>query len=206
VKAVKLGLLLALALTTGPAIADEDVGIGPWRLGMSKEQVTALAEQGPYKDIAGGVEAEAGKFQGNKAGAALTFGDAGLRSIQVKVYEGDDWRKAETAALSVFDYFKSNYGGANVKDVANNPDRDALDQILRQTLGTAEPLNDNYAKNGSHILMVFDMMPLKQPAESRLHCQWTFDGKTKRYAVYLYQDQPKAPKRDVEESVEIKKL
>jgi hypothetical protein len=207
VKTRSLALLLALALAAGSAVAEEDVGIGPWRLGMSKEQVLALAEPGPYKETAsGGLETDGAKFKGQKAEASFTFASAGLGSIRVKVHEGGDWSKAVTAVLEVFDYFKASYGGANVKDIADNPDRKELDELLRQLLGTAEPLNDARKKSGSYMVTTYDMMPLKQPAESRLHCQWVYDGKANRYAVYLYQDLPKAPKREVEDNVEIKKL
>lgn len=207
VKAGNLALLLALALTAVPAVAEEDVGIGPWRLGMSKEQVLSFVDQGPYADTAsGGSEAAGAKFRDQKVGASFVFASTGLSSIQVKVYEGSDWQKAVTAVLGVFDHFKASWGGANAKDLADNPSRDEMDLILRQTLGTAEQMSDDREKSGSYMVMTFDMMPLKQPAESRLHCQWSYDGKSNRFEVNLYQDLPKAPKREVEDNVEIKKL
>jgi hypothetical protein len=207
VKTGIFALLAGLVLVAGSAVAEEDVGIGPWRLGMSREQVLALADPGPYKETAsGGLETDGAKFKGQKAGAAFSFASTGLSSIRVKVYEGDDWRKAVAAVLDVFDHFKASYGGANAKDLVDNPDHEGLELILRQTLGTAEQLNEARKKSGSYMIMTFDMMPLKQPAESRLHCQWIYDGKANRYAVHLYQDLPKAPKREVEDNVEIKKL
>jgi len=204
VKTGNRGLLLALLLVIGPAFAEEDVGLGPWRLGMTKEQVAAIADKGPYTDTAsGGLEA-ATTFRKKKVTTSFTFADSKVRSIVVKVYEGTDWRNAEQGALDVYDHFKESYGGANVKDTADKVERDALDLILRQTLGTAEELNKRYVANGSRMVITFDMVPVKQPAESRLHCQWIFDGKG-TYSVYLYQDLPGAPKRDVAENVEIKK-
>jgi hypothetical protein len=207
VKTGNRAFLLALLLAIGPAFAAEDVGLGPWRLGMSKEQVTAFAEQGPYTDIAGGgLETAAGKFKDKKVATSFTFANATLRSMVVKVYEGTEWRKAETATLDVYDYFKANYGGANVKDTADNPDRDALDLLLRQTLGTAEDMNKRFAPNGQYFLQTFDMIPRRQPAEGRLHCQWIYDGKRNMFTIVLYLDLPSAPKRDVAENDQIKKL
>ena len=198
--------LLALLLVAGSVFADEDVGLGPWRLGMSKEQVAAIADGVPYKDIADGLETQGGKFQSRKVAVALTFGGSGLATVKLKLYEGNDWNRATNAVLDAYDYFKANYGGANVKEVADNPPRKELDEVLRQTLGTAEDFNKIQAKRGSYNIMTFDMKPLKQPAESRLHCQWIYDGKANSFTVYLYQDLPNAPSRDAEDSSEVRKL
>jgi hypothetical protein len=198
---------LALLLAVVPALAAEDPGPGPWRLGMSKEQVVSFAEQGPYRDGASGtVETDNAPFAGRKVKATLVFGAAGLATIHTQNYTGSDWREAHKAALEVFDQFKAQHGGANVKDVSDNIARDELDLILRQTLGTAETMNKRYTPNGQHMIQTFDMVPLKQPAEGRLHCQWIYDGKSNTYSVFLYQDLPGAPKRDVAENIQIKKL
>jgi hypothetical protein len=198
---------LALLLAVVPALAAEDPGPGPWRLGMSKEQVVSFAEQGPYRDGASGtVETDNAPFAGRKVKATLVFGAAGLATIHTQNYTGSDWREAHKAALEVFDQFKAQHGGANVKDVSDNIARDELDLILRQTLGTAETMNKRYTPNGQHMIQTFDMVPLKQPAEGRLHCQWIYDGKSNTYSVFLYQDLPSAPKRDVTENIQIKKL
>jgi hypothetical protein len=199
--------VLALLLAAVPALAAEDVGPVPWQLGMSKEQVISFVEPGPYKDGATGtVETDNAPFGGRKVKATFVFGAAGLATIQMQIYAGSDWREAEKAALEVFDVFKAKYGGANVKDVSDNIQREELDVILRQTLGTAEAMNKRYTPNGQYMIQTFDMMPLKQPAAGRLHCQWVYDGKSNTYSVFLYQDLPSAPKRDVTENIQIKKL
>ena len=107
----------------------------------------------------------------------------------------------ETARKQVADLI-----GANVKEVNDNIDREELGLILRQTLGTAEAMNKRYTPNGQYMIIAFDMVPLKQPAEGRLHCQWIYDGKSNAYSVFLYQDLPTAPKRDVADNSQIKKL
>jgi hypothetical protein len=207
VRTRKPAFLWALALAFAPAFADEDLGLGPWRLGMTREQVVSFADQGPYNDAAAGsVETSNAPFSGHKVKATFALGATGLASVKFHNYEGSDWREANRVALEVFDLFKSKYGGANVKDVSDNIGREELDLILRQTLGTAEAMNQRYTPNKQYMVQTFDMVPLKQPAETRLHCQWIYDGKSNTYSVFLYQDPPKAPKRDVAENVEIKKL
>ncbi len=200
--------LLALLLVVGPAFADEDVGLGPWRIGMSKEQVVAFTDLGPYENVAatGGVATEKARFSGHKVKASFVFGDAGLDSIQVISYEGKEWSRAKDVAMEVFDHFAAKYGGANVKDISDNISHKELDTILERTLSTAEEMNKRYSKNGSGMTMTFDMVPLRQPAESRLHCQWVYVGKTNTYYVYLYQDRPGSPPRDTRENIEIEKL
>jgi predicted nucleotidyltransferase len=194
---------MALLLAAGPAFADEDVGIGPWRLGMPKEQVVAFAELGPYKDVAdGGVETEEAKFSKHKATASFVFADAALRSIEVRVYEGKDWRKAQEAAMEVFDHFAANYGGANVNDVGDNMDRKELEKVVERSLGTAEEMSKRMASRGS-MTLAYDMVPRRQPAESRLHAKWVYASKNNTYYVYLYQDRPGAPKRDAADLIEI---
>jgi len=206
VRTTKPVFLLALLLAV-PAFAEDDLGLVPWRVGMSKEQVVAVADNGPYKDVAAGaVETDNAPFGARKVKATFVFGAAGLATIQMQIYSGSDWREAEKAALEVFDQFKAKLGGANVKEVSDNIEREALDLILRQTLGTAETGNKRYTQGGQYMLQTFDMVPLKQPAEGRLHCQWIFDGKSNTYAVLVYQDLPTAPKRDVPDNVQIKKL
>ncbi|MEO8316357.1 MAG: hypothetical protein ABI645_16365 [Pseudomonadota bacterium] len=203
----KPAFLWALLLATVPAFAAEDPGLGPWRLGMSKEQVVSFVEQGPYADaVSGAAETASAPFAGHKVKATFMFGAAGVATIRFHNYEGSDWQAAHTAALEVFDLFKATYGGANVKEVSDNIDREELSLILRQTLGTAEAMNKRYTPNGQYLTMTFDMFPLKQPAEGRLHCQWVYDGKSNIYSVFLYQDLPNAPKRDVAENTQIKKL
>jgi hypothetical protein len=202
VKAVLLGALLVV----GAASAEEDVGMGPWRLGMPKEQVVAIPEYGPFKDVsATTVEIPDGKFQKRKSKTAFVFGDTGLRAVEMRVYEGKGWNLAKDAVLDVFDHFVAQYGGANVKDETDNIKRKDLEVMLDRTLGTASGMNDRYAKTGGSVTITFDMVPLRQPAESRLHAQWVYVGKTDTYTVFLYQDLPKAPSREAEDSFKIER-
>jgi hypothetical protein len=199
--------VLALLLTTLPAFTAVDPGIGPWQVGSSREQVASFAEQGPYKDGASGtMETDNAPLAGRKVKATFVFGALGLATIQLHAYAGSDWREAQKAALEVFDVFKAQHGGASVKDVSDNIEREELDLILRQTLGTAETMNKRYTPNGQYMIQTFDMVPLKQPPSGRLHCQWIYDGRSNTYSVFLYQELPAAPKRDVAENVQIKKL
>src|SRR3954469_21308862 len=50
VRTRKPAFLWTLLLAVVPSFADEDLGMGPWRLGMTREQATSFADQGPYTD------------------------------------------------------------------------------------------------------------------------------------------------------------
>jgi hypothetical protein len=207
VRTRKPAFLWALLLAAFPALAQDDPAFGPWQLGMSKEQVVSFAEQGPYNEVAAGnLETANATFAKRKVKATFTFGATGLTSIKLHNYEGSEWREAHRIALEVFDQFKAKLGGANVKEVSDDIDREELDLILRQTLGNAETLNKTYTPKGQYLLQTFDMVPIKQSAAGRLHCQWSYDGKSNTYSVLLYQDLPSAPKRDVAENDQIRKL
>lgn len=203
----KPALLWALLMAVIPAFSQEDPGAGPWKMGMPKEELVALVEGGPYVDAAGGaVESASAPFAARKVKATFVFGSAGLASIQHHLYSGADWREAEKAVMEVFDHFKTRHGGANVMEVSDNIERDELNLIVRQTLGTADTMNRNYAPRGQYMVQTFDMVPLKQPADIRLHCQWIYDGKSNTYSVFVYQDLPGAPKRNVADNTVINKL
>jgi hypothetical protein len=121
-------------------------------------------------------------------------------------YEGQDWREAHRTILEVFDLFKSRYGGANIKELSDDIGREELDLILRQTLDVAEEMNQRYVPKGQYMVQTFDMVPRRQPADSRLHCQWVYDGRSNTFSVFLYQDAAAAPKRDMADNNVIRKL
>lgn len=193
--------VLALALFSSAAVADDDLGLGPWRLGMSKDQVVAQAEFGPYKDVqvTGGVETANGKFAGHAANTSFVFDPAGLQFIQVWNYEGGDWRKAKDAALEVYDYLLARFGGVKIPGVTVNGS-DALERgdvavVLERILGQAEGVEANARKEKVTLTITYDMVPVSQPAESRLHAQFIYAGRTGTFYVFLFQDRPDAPSR-----------
>lgn len=194
------------------AIADEDLGLGPWRLGMSREEVTSHQDLGPYQDVrvTGGVETANAKFAGHTVNTSFVFDDAGLAFIQVWNYEGEDWKKAQGAVLEVFDYFSERYGGVTVPGVEVNGsetlDRGALAVVLQQVLGTARELDAKVRKDQATMTMIFDMIPLRQPQESRLHCQWVYAGRPDTFYVFLFQDRKDAPSRRVASNVQLERL
>ena len=197
-----LSLVAALAFCGSVASASEDVGLGPWRLGMQKSAVESLTKFGPYAPVpsTGGLETANGQFRNHKVNTSFVFDSAGLRSIQVWNYEGKDWKAAQAAVLEVFDYFSESYGGAEVRSVAVDGaagmDRTTLAAVTERILGTAKELSDKArSERKGNMTITFDMLPKSQPRDSRLHCQWIYMGKLDIFYIFVYQDRKDAPSR-----------
>lgn len=105
-------ITLALLAAAGSAAAEETGDYGPWRLGMSKKEVVAIARYGPYRpvSITGGVETANDFFDNGPANVSFVFGLAGLAKIQIWVYEGRSMEEAIAGWFHVYDYFRRKYG------------------------------------------------------------------------------------------------
>lgn len=196
-------------------VAADEMAIGPWRLGMSKNQVTAFARYQPYAAVAAkhGLETTNGTFLGETRKVTFMFDDGGLSYIKVSEYEGGNFEDAGNGILRIFDFFEKNLGGASVDGVdlkegnaTTKLDRSVLKLLIVQTLGTAEDQNEKAKQEkGATMTMVFDMRPDQQPDGSVLHSQWGFNGHSNAYFVHLFQDRTTNPKRAAESIVSLQK-
>jgi hypothetical protein len=110
--------LVALLLTVGVVTAHAENGYGPWRIGMTKAQVTAVSEFGPYKPVpsTGGVETFNARWNGRKANVSFVFESDHLVKIQIWAYEGKDLQAATRAWFAVRSYLQKNYGDVQAED------------------------------------------------------------------------------------------
>jgi hypothetical protein len=214
---VRIGVGLFLLLCGGIAGAAADdartaFSIGPWQPGMSRDAAQAFKDNGPYVAGATFDERDASvQFQNSTVPVSLAFEAAGLRSIQVRKYEGNDLTAAKTAVLELFDLFNARFGGANVENVqadGGKPlDRASLGEALDKILGTATIVAARARRKDQALLLItFDMIPARQPAGSRLHSQWGYSAKTGRYYVYLFQDRIDAPLRRARSNVFLERI
>jgi hypothetical protein len=103
-KIAVLTAALAAALTaqTGNRIH------GPWKLGMSREEVQAVKKHEPYRPVrlTGGIETPNGIFDGEKRNVAFVFDSNGaVNKIQVWVYEGRSEAEALASWYHVYKYY-----------------------------------------------------------------------------------------------------
>jgi hypothetical protein len=207
--------LASMAILLSVRVTADEFLIGPWRLGMSKNEVTAFARYQPYASIAAkhGVETANGTFLGEARRIAFMFDDDGLAYIQAWEYEGDDFEAAGNGVLRIFDVFEKQFGGATIDGVdlkegnqATKLDRAVLKLLIAQTLGTAEERGDAAKRDqGASMTMVFDMRPAQQPDGSRLDAQWGYTSRDRTYFVCLYQDRPSNPERRTESIISLQK-
>src|SRR6266567_6100179 len=121
-------LLLTQLLTPTAGSSPSPVpGYGPWRLGMSKDQVKAISKFGPYSPVAstGGLETQNGFFAGQQTTISFVFGERGLRIIQIWAYEGKDLDQAVGAFYRVYHHLEESRGsvetpGLNVPEHADS--------------------------------------------------------------------------------------
>lgn len=82
---------------------------GPWKLGMTREEVQAVKEHAPYRPVrvTGGIETPNGIFDGEKRNVAFVFDANGrVNKIQVWAYEGRSEAEALSAWVRVYKYYQ----------------------------------------------------------------------------------------------------
>jgi hypothetical protein len=112
-KAKSLLPTLLLALMAGAtADAQQVIGYGPWRFGMSKAEVEEVKEFGPYTPVAStkGLETKKGPFVGEDRNVSFVFGPGGLSHIQVWVYEGRSYEEAVRQFYRAYQHLTDNFG------------------------------------------------------------------------------------------------
>ncbi len=86
-------------------------GLPPWEFGMSKSEVSAFTEFGPYRAFPNGdIETFNGIFDGKKENIQFFFDAKGLRRIGVYVYEGKDLDAASEAWQRAYESLERNFG------------------------------------------------------------------------------------------------
>ena len=192
---------------SAPVLADE-YEIGPWRLGMSREEVSSFDAFGPYTAVeaTGGIETENGTFEGNRRNVSFVFAEETLDFIQVWNYEGQVADVAKQRVLEIFDLFHDRFGGAEVENIEvagqSRLDRGAMSAVLDKIIGTARELAaDLRNEEGVEMTIMFDMIPASQPDGSRLHSMWGYSSRFDTFYVFLFQDPVDAPARRVEANV-----
>jgi hypothetical protein len=193
-------ILIAIVALLGVA-AGATFAIGPWTPGMSRDRALAFADNGPYTAGPSASERDAtANFQNRKTKVSLAFDERGLKTIQLRKYEGRSPDDAKAAALQLFDLFAEQFGGATVENVKPDDgkglDRAGLAEALDKIIGTARDTAARArAKDKSLLLITFDMIPNRQPPQSRVLSQWGYSALTDSYYVYLYQDRLDTPLR-----------
>ncbi|CAN5328885.1 hypothetical protein BH11PSE11_BH11PSE11_26980 [soil metagenome] len=178
--------LLAICLFTflGQASAAAPVkGYGPWKLGMSKPAVLALAKFGPYKEVpeSGGVETPNGEFDGAKSNVSLIFSEAKLKKIQVWAYEGKDLQQAIAAWYRVYKYLAKAYDPAKMptEKYPESIQLAAIENMVKSRLASVPAAKQ----------VKLQMAPQNMPKDMKVFSSF-IRHPTHGYFVFLYFQEP----------------
>jgi ketosteroid isomerase-like protein len=102
----------------GERRAGEAGGTGSYRFGMTREEVTRVADCAPYTAVAvtGGLECPRYRFDGREMNISFLFAGNALRRIQLWYYEGESRADAQEAIRGLLAFFKRTAGGATITD------------------------------------------------------------------------------------------
>lgn len=91
-------------------------GVGPYLFGMSKADVSQVADCSPYTNVSrtAGIECANYTFDGRKMNISFLFGADQLKRIQLWFYNGESEQEAREAIGAVIDHLKRVAGGAHI--------------------------------------------------------------------------------------------
>jgi hypothetical protein len=108
-------IVLALSIPVGAFAA----GIPPWKFGMTKAEVAAFPEFGPYKKFPNGdLETFNGVFHGRRENFQFFFIKGRLRRIGVYLGEGTDPKKMVPAFERAYRLLQQDYGKIEVPEMS----------------------------------------------------------------------------------------
>ena len=126
--------ILAMAVATAFTAQSANRSYGPWKLGMSRQEVQAVKEYGPYRPVSvtGGIETPAGIFDGEKRNVAFVFDANGaVNKIQIWAYEGQSEADALANWYRVYRYYTKLYVEVESPELGFPPAVDEADFLSR---------------------------------------------------------------------------
>ena len=163
------GFLIALLAAASPID-----GVGPYRFGMTADQVRAVEACAPYKPVirTGGLECPNYEFEGARMNVSFIFGEQGLRRIQLWFYEGNDRAQALAATDRVLRYLGTRYGRLR----SSSPDEPVSAESL---IRAAEaPIGDRPGRA--------DVFPTEMPPERQVYGSVVHVNIGQSYLVFLF--------------------
>ena len=112
-------------------------GVGGFRFGMSRTEVSGVADCQPYTNVSrtGGIECPNYLFAGRKMNISFLFGGDELRRIQLWFYNGESERDASEALGAVLDHLKKVAGEARINGL---PDGEVTPDAVIKMVNSAQ--------------------------------------------------------------------
>lgn len=199
-------LLLATTLSASAAIAQNVDGYGPWRFGMSKDEVQAVQKLGPYTPVASteGLETKNGPFMGETRNVSFVFGLGGLSHIQIWVYEGRDYDEAVQQFYRAYKHLVENFGPVHQDgnpwpaDLTAEAFAERIPQEYRRA-SSREVFVDELKSRGSAQVEIskLHLHPQKPIRGADIYGSLLHSPKLGTYWVFLYYKVPERPVNQV---------
>lgn len=102
-------------------------GLGPWKFGMSKDEVKAISQFGPYKSFRNGdLEIQAYEFDRRQRNVQFYFDERGLNRIEINYYEDREPAQATAAFRDVCEYYRREYGQVEARFIEHSQETDCM--------------------------------------------------------------------------------
>jgi ketosteroid isomerase-like protein len=120
-------------------------GVGRYRFGMSRAEVSHVSDCPRYLNVAvtGGLECAPYSFEGEEINISFLFASDRLRRVQLWMYEGQSAEDAEQAVARVLTYLERIAGGVTVRTL---PDMSVTPAAVMKMLSSAPPQANGIAQ------------------------------------------------------------
>src|SRR5262245_2809192 len=167
---------LLVALVSQASAADK-VGYGPWRFGMTRDEVRSSQAHGPYYTFRNNDHGtQGGDFEGYRVPISFGFRDDRLWKILILLYQDGDYESAVAALERAFRHIERTFGATEVPALGLGP------RSLSDAINMASSLRE--APTGK-VQIGAVPMPKEVVVYSSLFKQ--ADG---QYWVFLYYEEP----------------
>jgi len=135
----------ATATPSGVNPTPNQGGVGRYRFGMSRAEVSQVPDCPRYLNVAvtGGLECAPYVFEGQQMNISFLFTADRLRRVQLWMYEGSSAEDAEQAVARVLGYLERVAGGVTVR---TRPDMSVTPATVMKMLSSAPPQANGLAQ------------------------------------------------------------
>lgn len=128
---IRWAVLLVLVITAHATAQD----VGPWKFGMSADEIRAQTQFGPYNSFLNGdLETYEGSFAGAKHNFQFYLNDGRLRRIAIRMYEGYDLGQATAAWEETYSVLMGRFGVIETPKISPG----SLDEMAKQARALVE--------------------------------------------------------------------
>jgi hypothetical protein len=185
-------------------VAEHYFALGPWRIGMAREEALEKFGSAEPLDSRNSYRAIAHSHFAGDLPAELTFSSDKLQTVKLQIYDGNDLEQAVQHIQQALLYMNDHFGGANFEGglkAHQDPEGKLLLQVLRHSLDSIEgglrETDEKEAKKGKRkstpptytaFEMVMNFWTELDAENNFLLGEFRFRSEEQRIVVSLYDD------------------